>query len=468
MKSSFSRYAVVAILALACAHIARADDKLTPQSFAYHTQIDLSPNGGPFYEFSLPLQVYQGSQSPNLADLRIFNGQGEIVPHTLLHPQSTVTSHEQESVVPVFPITQTKQVSDDKDDVAMDVQRKSDGTLVAVKHNKNTKDVPVVLGAVFDISQVKDTVHSLHLDAAPTATPFHAFSLETSDDLQQWRPLLENAQWVHLQQNGQIIDKNSFEWDGGAGKYLRVVWSDPSDAPTINSASVQTLHTAVDNAHMIWTDAIKPNQVEANHYDYQLAGQLPVEKLRIGLAQINTLAPVQIQAYATPTANRQHGEWYGLMQAVVYRLQSPKGEVDSPDLLLTTSLSDRMRLVVDSSDGGIGSIPPTVQFGFTPQTMVFLPRGNGPFTLAWGAHDVKDGGLSAATLLPNYNSDQVFHASPATLETIAPITVADIKPTTATDSKPSNVLLWMILGVGLLVLGGMVFMLVKQMKREPS
>jgi hypothetical protein len=468
MKLSFAHLAASVLLSIGSAHIALAEDKLTPQSFAYHTQIELSPNGGPFYEFSLPLQVYQGAQSPNLADLRIFNGQGEIVPYSLLQPQSTVTSHEQESVVPVFPITQTKQVSDDKDDVAMDVQRKSDGTLVAIRHNKNTKDIPVVLGAVFDISRIKDTVRALHLDASPTTTPFHALTLETSDDLQQWNILLDNAQWVHLQQNGQIIDKNTFEWDGGAKKYLRVVWSDPSDAPTINSASVQTLRTAVDNAHMIWTDPIEPNQVEGNHYDYQLFGQLPIEKMRIGLAQINTLAPVQIQAYQAPTVNRQHGEWYGIMQSVVYRLQSPKGDVNSPDLPLTSSLSDRMRLVVDSSGGGIGNIPPTVQFGFTPQTMVFLSRGNGPFTLVWGAHNVKDGTLPAATLLPNYNSDQLFHASPATLQAIAPIISSDIKPLTASDSKPSNMLLWLILAVGLLVLGAMVFMLVKQMKREPS
>lgn len=468
MKLMLRHYAALLLLSIAGAQPSLAEDRLTSQSFAYHTQIELSANGGPFYEFSLPLPVYQGSQSSDLADLRVFNGQGEIVPHTLLHPQSTVTSHEQESVVPVFPITQTKQVSDADANTTMDVERKSDGTLVAVKHNKNTKGVPVVLGAVFDISQIKDTVHALHLDASPTTTPFHPFTLETSNDLQQWHILLENAQWVHLQQSGQIIDKNTFEWDGNAEKYLRVVWSDPSDAPTINSARVQTLRTAVDNAHMIWTDPLKPSQVEGNHYDYQFAGQLPIEKLRIGLAQINTLAPMQIQAYQAPTPNRQHGEWVGIEQSVVYRLQSPKGEVDSPDLALTTSLSDRVRLVVDSGGGGIGNIPPTIQFGFTPQTMVFLPRGDGPFTLAWGARNMKDGGLPAATLLPNYNSDQVFHASPATLQAIAPIALADAKPSISTDSKPSSVMLWLILGVGLLVLGAMVFMLVKQMKREQS
>jgi hypothetical protein len=471
MKLHFSHYAhriALCMLVASGMQATQADDKLSPQSFAYHTQIDLPANGGPFYEFSLPLPVYQGSQSANLADLRVFNGQGEIVPHTLLHPQSTVTSHEQEAAVPVFPITQNRQVGDDKDDVAMDVQRKSDGTLVAVKHGKGAKEVAVILGAVFDVSQIKDTVHALHLDANPTSTPFHAFSLETSDDLQQWRALLEDAQWVHLQQSGQVIDKNTFEWDGGAGKYLRIVWSDPNDAPTIKSASVQTIRTAVDNAHMIWTDPLKPEHVDGNRFDYPLAGQLPVEKLRIGLAQINTLAPLQVQNYLAPTANRQHAEWTPVMQSVVYRLQSPKGEVVSPDLALTTTLSDRIRLVVDNNGGGIGNTPPTVQFGFTPETMVFLSRGNGPFTLAWGAHNMRDGSMPATTLLPNFTSEQEFHTSQASLQAIAPIIASDTKNSTPEEGKTSKPLLWGILGIGLLVLGAMALMLVKQMKQDNS
>lgn len=435
-----------------------------PESFAAHTAIDLPANGGPYYKLSLPLPVYQSIQREDLGDLRVFNAQGEAVPYTLLRPVDTVQSKEERQAVPLFPITQ-KQEASAPADVALEVQRKSDGTLVAVNKSKGDKSLATV-GAVIDLSKVHDSVHALHLQAQATETPFHVLNIETSDDLQGWRLLAGEVQWIHLQQGGQTIDKDTFEFDGKAGKYLRLLWQDPTDAPAITGAEVLSRHSAATDNHMIWTEPLQAAHSDNNRYDFALAGKLPLEQLRIALPQVNTLAPMQVQRYLPPAPNRQNGTWETIAQSTVYRLQSPKGDVTSPDIVLDTAPAQQLRLAFDASGGGIGNAAPSLQIGFVPQMLVFLARGNGPFTLYWGAASVTQAEMPAATLLPNYRDDQEVPATVATLEPIAAMSSAGTVAAAPAEAGKSKGLLWGILGVGLLVLVGMVVMLLRQMKQD--
>ncbi|HEX7642647.1 MAG TPA: DUF3999 domain-containing protein [Burkholderiaceae bacterium] len=433
-----------------------------PENFRYRTQIDLPAAGGPFYQFSLNLPVYQGVQREDLGDVRVFNSQGEAVPYTLLRPLDTPQAKEARQAVPIFPIAEQQDADAQTSDVSLQVQRKPDGTLVATSKNKGGKTLAVV-GSVIDVSKVRETIHALHILAQPSTTPFHPLSIETSDDLQQWRLLAGGVQWVHLQQGGQTIDKDTFELDGKAGKYLRVLWQD-ADAPTITGAEVLTRKFAPLGSHMLWTESLQAVQSENNHYDYALPGKIPLETLRIALPQVNTLAPMQVQRYLPPTPDRQKGSWETISQSVAYRLQSPKSEVTSPDLALDAPPAQQLRLAFDASGGGIGNAAPTLQVGFVPQTLVFLARGNGPFVLAWGADKVSGSAMPAATLLPNYREDQEVAATAATLQPVAAI-VASAGPVAPAEAGKSKGLLWGVLGVGLLVLVGMVVMLLRQMKQ---
>jgi len=440
-----------------------------PDAFAYHTGIELAANGGPFYQVVLPVPVYQGVQRQDLGDLRVFNAQGDVVPYTLIRAQSTSISQEKSVPVPLFPLTQTIAVQSADGAEALDVQRKPDGTLIAVPKNaKPSKEIALAQGAILDLSQIKETVRALHLETGTSAVPVHAFAIETSDDLQQWRSLVSNAQLVHLQQSGQVIEKDTFEWDGAAGKYLRIVWREPTQAPPLIGASVVTTQTSNNGPRMLWTAPIAATVSEANIYDFPIPAHLPLEQLRIGLPQINTLAPLQVQRYLAPSPQRQHGAWQTIRSTVAYRLQSAQGDITSPDIELNAESVDRLRLAVDASGGGIGSTAPTLQVGFVPHILVFLARGQGPYTLAWGSKTIIDGSLPAATLLPNYSNDNLLNASQATLQAIAAMPEASLPVSEKAQEKTSKGLLWAVLVAGLLVLIGMVFTLLKQMRQAES
>jgi hypothetical protein len=444
-------------------------------TFANRAAIELNGTG-PFHQVALPLAVYQGVQQSDLGDLRVFNAQGEVVPYALLRKESQSVSKRNEVSVPLFPIVVARNKSTESGDLSVEVRKNADGTLVSLKQSTAPiKNGSVVQGVVLDASKIKNGVRSLRLNVGPSSEPFVAYSIETSDDLQQWRMLKSDAQLVRMEHDGQRIERTSVEWDGDAGKYLRVMWADPDHAPAIKGALVGTVQTSFDQAPRIWSTAIAPVKAQDNTYLYNLPGRLPLEQIRISLPQTNTLTQMQIQHYVETrhrahheiSRHREEGQWETLANEVVYRLQSPQGEVISPEIGLYGGTESRLQLVADKRGGGVGTVPPTLQVGFVPHTLVFLARGNAPFSLAWGAPSVESAVLNVATLVPGYSTDKKLSASPATLKLSEASDAANA--TSSTQQKgvepASKGLLWGVLIVGLLVLGGMAAMLVKQMKQ---
>lgn len=441
--------------------LAQAQNQITSQSFAWHTRIE-TDGSGPFYQAVLPLSVYQGVQRGDLGDVRVFNAAGEVVPHAWLQTRPTAVSEIAESAVTVFPLQSSATAAGQ---FSVDVHRNGDDTLVAVRQAEPTvKTSPA--GAVIDISKLNRQVHLLRLMLAPSAQPFHHFSLDTSDDLQNWRSLVGDAQIVRLERDGQRIENNRIEWNGESGKYLRILWRDPQQAPEISSATVGVTHTAVNPAPMLWSASLLPVTIRKDLYEYRLPGRLPLEQLRIELDQPNTLVPIELQRYQPGYGRqREQGRWDPLATTIAYRLASPQGEERSPALQLNLPAEDRLRLQVDSRSGGVGATAPRLQVGFTPQILVFLARGNGPFTLGWGAPQVASSALPIATLVPAFDNDKKLAAAVAR---IAPIEIANVPlaAVAATGVKSKGVL-WAVLLAGVAILGGMAWMLIRQMKTAP-
>lgn len=457
--------------ALLSAAVAAQTPSLKPDAFANRSGIEVT-GAGPFHQLALPMSVYQRVQRSDLGDLRVFNAQGEVVPHALLRSASTLESHSKEISVPMFPINAARASGNEDGDMSIEVRKNADGTLVSIRQSAaQNKSTSIVRGVLLDTSKIKSGVQSLRLTVGQTKSPFHFFSIETSDDLQRWRMLKHDAQLVRLEHEGQRIEKDSVAWDHDAGKYLRILWADPQQAPIITAAAVGVVQNAVNRAPMIWSDAIAPSQVEKSAYDYALPGRMPLEQLRINLAQTNTLAPLQIQHYVARSSRRhEQGSWDNLAHTVVFRLKSPQGEASSPDIVLNGNPENQLRLVVDARSGGIGNVPPTLQVGFVPHILVFLARGEGPYTLAWGAAAVGNAALAVTTLIPGYKDGQKLTASSATLQALASKQAGAVVAATPPEaSKPaSKGVLWAVLIAGVLVLGGMAWALVRQMKQAST
>jgi hypothetical protein len=59
---------------------------------------------GPYYRLSLPIEVPLAAHAPDLRDLRVFNGQGEAVPFSLIRDQARTEQAQTEIAVKWFPL----------------------------------------------------------------------------------------------------------------------------------------------------------------------------------------------------------------------------------------------------------------------------------------------------------------------------------------------------------------------------
>lgn len=456
-----------------------ADKVPTPDDFAQRAEISLS-GAGPYHRVPLPLAVYQEAKRADLGDLRVFNQQSELLPYALWRDEGKATAKVQEIQAAFFPLPAVGS-GDGAGDVEVSIRRDGDGTLVAVRQGHDMPASVGVRGVVIDASKLRGAV-SLRLGASGGQQPFHAFTLESSDDLQHWQLLKRDAVFVHLTHEGRQLDSNLAVWGVPAGRYLRLLWKDPAQAPTVRSVTLGRVDRESEPAPRLWSPPLAPVASGDGYFDYQLPGQLPLELLRINLPQVNLLLPFEIQrescGYYTPRHRhghrpRQECNWQTVIRDVAYRLQLGQEEARSSDLSLATPLNGgRLRLRFDSRSGSIGRDAPTMQIGFVPLELVFLGRGAAPYSLAWDNADIAPANLPLATLLPGYRSGNGAPGSLASVQMVAAVPAPPVAGAaspkdqeSATQGQLSKWLLWSVLGGGLLALGFMARSLLAQLER---
>ena len=461
----------ILLLAGLIANLANAQPALLPEQFAQRSTIHISEKA-PYQQVILPVTVYQGLLSADLGDLRVFNGQGEVLPYAILRRETAAASSRTEQSVPFFPLLTPARKAGGMADVTVTVRQGTDGALVTVHQSDRVPAAAeLVRGVVVDASQLKGSIRSLRLIGTASAIPFHTYTIESSQDLHHWRMLKHDAQLVRLEHDGQRIERDGAEWDSPADRYLRLLWADPQRAPAISAVLLAGIETRHDEPAHVWSGEIVPGNVKHGSVEYVLPGQMPLERLRINLQQINSLAPFTVQQPVIRRSRHRPGDemvWESLAQNVAYRLESPQGEIRSPDLALHGSVAKRLRLVLDQRGGGLGEMPPTLQIGFVPHTLVFLARGQGPFQLVWGRNGMQRGDLPLAVLVPQKGDGSSLTAAVASLALPESSSPGRQAPPVKFGEKTEPTrpwVLWLILIGGLMLLGGMALALSRQLRQ---
>lgn len=437
---------------------------------ALHRAEIVTTGTGPFHRLPLPLAVYQGAARADQGDLRVLNAQGEVLPHAWWRPQATRAERVRESQVPFFPLPPAAAPGTGALEVY--VRRQGDGTLVAVRPGRETAPVPGTGDLIIDATRLPGA-QFLHLSAAAGPQPWHAYTLESSDDLEHWQMLKGDAVFVQLEHQGEQLESAGSRWRTPAGRYLRLRWRDPATAPRVEAVSLGRNSQEITPPEPLWSAPLVPQDGDAQGFVYELPAHLPLEQLRIGLPQLNLLLPYTLQRERCQGREQRLRRqpacvWQNLSSGVAYRLQSGAGEVESGEVQLDGAVgAGRLRLRVDAAAGLLGTARPTLQIGFVPRELVFLARGSGPYTLTWGGSGLP-ADLPLGTLQPGLDPGQPPLAAPASLA----LTAAEASgtqaapPGAASDAtpEPSPWLLRGALLLGLLVLGLMVRALLLQMR----
>jgi Protein of unknown function (DUF3999) len=158
---------------------------------------------------------------------------------------------------------------------------------------------------------------------------------------------------------------------------------------------------------------------------------------------------------------------------VAYRLNQAGNDVLSPDIQASASSARWMMLRIDQRGGGMGSHLPTLSAAWVPHQLVFAARGAPPFTLAYGNNAAKSNALPIESLIPGYRDDAGATVRAAKISGNVTVNVqaaaaqgqkdlgGAVRLEQQVDWKRWS--LWGVLGLGVLLLGGMAWRLIKQL-----
>ncbi len=430
---------------------------VSPEDFAFAVPIE-GLDGDALHRVAIPQAVYEAAAFPDLRDLRVFNGAGEVVPYAFRPVERTVAKPAAVALA-IFPLHGLRDARSDELDLSFD---KSGGKVSVRLSSREAKAGPqALLGYLIDASMLKTPLNGIAVDwGTASADRLVSARLEAGDDLKHWTTLASDAPLGALAHAGQRLERKAIEYRSLKAKYLRLMWTDPAQAIELK-AIVGLSPEQYAQPERSWKEIVAtPDAGKPSEYLADLGGWFPLDRFALRLPQENTIVPVRFLSKSKP-----EDKWMPMTHAVVYRLNQNGRELVSPDIAVGVNSHRYWLLRVDPAAGGIGSGSLILRAGWTPREIVFTARGAGPFRLAYGNSKAQAGSLAIETLVPGWRTDQEPQMSVASTGPVQKL-AGESAVRQRVDVKKWG--LWMALLAAVAVLAWMAWRLSKQMQRPDT
>ena len=472
------RAALALTLLIAAAPLARAVSADTPADYAARWPLRL-PAEASLVRLPLPAEALTQVQTADLRDLRVFNGNGQPAPLALDRSSPDTRAPAPAPIaLPALPILADRPppAATGEAGLSLRIDEGPNGRVVrldvppAGAPASAAAASPALIGALADTREQKAALQAIELDADwPAARPF-TFRLHTSGDLRHWQPLGEVTVYRGAD-DAAPPPRVALNGDTLQARYLRVTWDAAAAPGAVQLRGVRLLPQPPQAAPprvavplTLPADAARDPRV----LEWRLPFATPVAALDIRAADPVALVPVRVLA-------RQQREqpWTPLARHVVFNLIQDRQAQHSPALELGQAAWREWRVEADAASPGF-SAPPQVTVWLAPAQLVFVASGPPPFTLAVGRADAASVYLPLASLMPGYEpgaQGKLPEASLTTATAAAPASSAPMPVPTVATGEPIDTrrwVLWAILLIGVLALGGMAWVLMRQIGKPPS
>lgn len=385
-------------LASACAvwgvqaQLAPGGEGEQPADFAVQVPLGLTGTG-PWFRLALPLALQLSARHADLQDLRIFNGAGEPLSLALFHEPALAANELQENAVRWFPLYDTAGAPAGSVP-AFKAQLGQSGSLVSIEPGSHHEPGDEALrGWLVDTSAINGLLVSLNLDWNSDREGFQRFSIEASDDLQHWRPCGE-GQVARIVFVDEHLERHTVGLPGQHARYLRLLWLSPRTAPLLSNVHVISRQPSELPPTLQWSGPIVGTRQRRGEYVWQLPVPLAVERMKVEVAQNDTLAPVTVHGRSAAAE-----PWRALSDGLVYRQVQDGQELVADELPLEGEHLQALMVRVDERGSGLGDGIPALRVAVQPTQVIFLASGSAPFSLAVGNPHARVASVPLPTLL---------------------------------------------------------------------
>ncbi len=454
------RYVILAfflIFVAADAVFAKAPE---PNDFA-HGMLLKTDGREALYEATLSLPVYRSVTRGDLGDLCVFNGQGEVVPFAIVRP-ALETARPAESVqLPIFPLF--AEPGQRAENLSLRVKKDKSGSIIDVTTGANAGAGREIAAYLVDAGRIGAAVSALELELRLRDGGFvRRVSVESGADLEHWATVSPETTIVSLRYGAHTLERRTVELGSVRAFYYRISSPDPGGMPELAAVRAKpAAESREPQRQWISAAAREAGKEDVWEYTFDTAGHMPMDRIRANLPQDNTLVNATI--FSRPS---KKDRWTARQSSLVYKLRLRGHEIRNADISFPPC-SDRYWLMrIDQSGGGLGKGAPKLEFGWIPEKLLFVARGNGPFTLACGSSRARvegDRGNELLTEFKNLRKENVV-AKAATIGSLTDLGgEAALRPGMTTHDWKTAVL-WGALVLGVALLAWMAIRLYRQLK----
>ena len=207
------------------------------EDFAWGMKLNTTGNSA-FYHLSVPAEVYQGVTRPDLGDLRIFNGQGQVVPYELKLPPLRELKESSRQAVKLFPLYGNQTTSMHAISINLS-RRMGEGYMGITAHEQIPKQDEVLRGYLIQLwdSAKHPRADRLHLTWQESRQGrVHRLKVELSNDMENWTVHNPAAVVTDLRFNGDRLQQNDISLGKTSARYLRLSPATANEIMQLTSA----------------------------------------------------------------------------------------------------------------------------------------------------------------------------------------------------------------------------------------
>jgi len=451
---------IIAIIVLIWPPAIRADSP-HPDDFAFGYELTVDKFGS-LYKITLPEDIYQHVTRPDLGDLRVFNNHGELVPYMLQHRQSDIVKAPEQLSLPFFPVFQPKGKSDEP--LSLNFKTNAAGAIIMVTGKTDAEETSKISAYLIDASNIKKTISELQLQWEGVDLNFiTTVKVSYSPDLTNWRTLVHAATLTEMRYGNHKLEQRRIHLPLRQAPYLRLSWAAGETDVHITAVWGTAINEALARQRRVLTLAGVRDADNLKAFDFDSNGVFPADRVNVRLTQINSL----IQAVVKSRADAD-SPWHERCRGLFYNLRMNQTKLKNP-VFSSALTSDRYwRLEILSDTGGMGNSAPRMELGWMPDELIFLARGESPFTLAFGNAEMRPPSSTDSLLvepLQNKTKPAAF-IRPAHIKERIELGGASKLIPLPPPVPWKQWLLWGILIAGVVFLGFMAWNLYQQMNRS--
>lgn len=447
-------YLALAMSLLCWGNVQAENAHLTPQDFAFGAHFNAA--SGSLVQVRLAEHVLQHVQQRDFADLRVFNAAGNSLAFALQMPSAT--QHQQQRALAFFPLDPDKPLA-----VAeLQVQLQQAGELQTVQLASKPMPAGELKPQQYIVhnQREQESLCGLQLDWQPVSSnQVWQLQLESSSNLEDWRPLGKAMPVSHLQHGTQELRLDELEFPCTQAPYLRLSWQQSSTA--LQLSQLVGLYTQHDARQFTWqdlaADAIRQQQGEqGTELHFTNPGVMALEQIQLLPNRVGQV--LQGKVYSrNPQVKSTAWQYRGDLHQ--YRLQQAAQELQSPADTLSAARDRHWKIVLTSPFNGD---LPQLRLGWQAEQLLVLTQGSAPFTVAYGNPQVQQVGYQSLAQTVAVLSAEQAQAEAVSLGKAFPLGEIDLQ---AQAVPWQQLILWAVLLLGTAMMGWMAYRLLKQMER---